>query len=263
MKKKRFSFGWLMVPLFAVGVGACASASDSDASSSDEIVSRSCTGPEGPAAQSPYDAPPRCEMRPILVDGQLTTDDERALWCEYGACGRSGEASCRLVDEQVIARTFVECDSGAVKCQRCGFRQIECGTTQGCVEHDACYDERLRNNEADSFSLFMALRAYCDAPIAAEYPFSEWSAWMQGEPGPSGFEFFLPYQEGLGCEVSDGACQLKRRSRSRPSLESWVWLLGLLTISSSWPRLHLFVQAWLTTSPGGSADTTAGPLSFL
>jgi hypothetical protein len=207
MKKNRFSFGVLVVPLFALAAAACAAEEGADGSSSDAFTDRSCAGPEGPAAASPYADPPRCEMRPILVDGALTTDDERALWCEYGSCGRSGEASCRLVDEQVVARTFVECDTGAVKCQRCGFRQVECGTTRGCVEHDACYDERLRNNEIDSFSLFMALRAYCDAPIAAEYPISEWSAWMRGEPGPSGFEFFLPYQEELGCEVLEGACQ--------------------------------------------------------
>ncbi len=205
---KRFSLGWLLLPLFALAAGACASEEDaSSGSSSDAFAERACEGPAGPPAASPYADPPRCEMRPILVDGELTTDDPRALWCEYGACGRSGEASCQTVDEQATARTFVDCATGATKCQRCGYRRVECGTTQGCVEHDACYDERLRNNEADSFSLWMALRAYCDAPIAAQYPVSEWSAWMQGEPGPSGFESFLPYQEELGCAVSEGACE--------------------------------------------------------
>lgn len=207
MNRYRYTLA-LPAALFALAAAACATEGDAEnGTSTDAAVERTCQGPEGPPSASPFGDPPRCESRPILVDGQLTVDDPRAVWCEYGSCGRSAEASCQTVDERVTARTFVECGSGAVKCQRCGFRRVECGTTQGCVEHDACYDERLRNNEADSFALWMALRAYCDAPIAAQYPVSEWSSWMQGEPGPSGFEFFLPYQEELGCQVSDGACE--------------------------------------------------------
>lgn len=208
MALNRFPLGCLLAALGALAVGACASEDDATSnSSSDSFVATSCAGPEGPAAASPFSDPPRCEMRPIVVDGVLTTDDPRAEWCEYGSCGRSREASCQTVDEQTTARTFVECGTGATKCQRCSFRRVECGTTQGCIDHDACYDERLRNNEIDSFSLWMALRFYCDADVAAQYPIADWSAWMQGEPGPSGFEGFLPYQEELGCQVTDGACQ--------------------------------------------------------
>ena len=197
-----------VVPVLALAFGGCSSRDPAqDDPSASALDTTECQGPEGPPSTSPYSDPPRCEMREIMLNGQLTRDDPRALWCEYGACGKSGEATCRTVEETTQAQTFTECDTGAVKCKRCGFRRVECGTTQGCIDHDACYDERYRNNEIDSFDLWMALRAYCDVPIAANYPVADWSAWMQGKPGPSGFSSYLPYQEALECQVSDGACE--------------------------------------------------------
>lgn len=205
MTKRSFSFTYALLPLAAFVIAGCATEDELVESQTDSLVR--CAGVEGPAKQSPFSDPPRCEMRPVMVDGNLTTDDPRSLWCEYGSCGRSGEATCRTVDERTTVRTFVECNSGATHCQRCRFRRVECGTAKGCRDHDACYDERFRNNEADSFDLWMALRAYCDAPIALEYPTADWWAWMEGKPGPSGFESYLPYQEDLGCVVTSGACE--------------------------------------------------------
>lgn len=195
--KTALSILWMILSL-----AACVTAAGDRAASELAV----CDGPGGPAPQSPFDDPERCEARPILVNGQLTTNDPRAMWCEYGACGRSSEATCRSLGAEFVEQTFVECGTGAVKCQRCDFERVECGTTAGCLEHDACYDERFRLNEAGSSSLWWALRGFCDLPIAADYPAAEWSAWMNGRPGPSGFSSWLPYQEQLGCTVTAGAC---------------------------------------------------------
>lgn len=155
---------------------------------------------------NPFTDPPRCTNRPVMIGGQIVTDDPRGNWCEYGACGQSGKATCRTLDTREVKRTVKSC-SGENRCVSCTYRKVECGTTQGCITHDACYDERLQKNELDSQDLFWAFRAYCDSVVAVSYASEDWSEWMQGRPGPSGYTSWLPYSELVACTEGPGACE--------------------------------------------------------
>ncbi|MFO0678872.1 MAG: hypothetical protein U0169_20255 [Polyangiaceae bacterium] len=191
-----------------VDAGAASSASSVDAGSATTVSACDAGADGGPslvAPASPFPDPPRCANRPVMIGGRVVADDPRGNWCEYGACGQSGKATCRTVDTKTAKRTVKSC-TGEDRCVTCTYQKVECGTTPACQSHDACYDERLQKNEYDSQDLFWAFRAYCDLPIASGYPAEEWSAWMQGQPGPSGYVSWLPYSELLGCTEAAGGC---------------------------------------------------------
>jgi len=197
-------------PLLVVGLFGCAVDVDEDPppEREDDVLPAETALParavaEVPAGgpESPFDAPPRCTLRPVRVEGKLVADDPRGEWCEYGACGRSGSATCRVAERRDVAKTVGD------RCVTCRWRKLECGTTEGCLAHDACYDERFRENDQGSSALWLALRGYCDVPIAAIYPREEWVAWMSGRPGPSGFSRWLPYRELEACLETAGPCE--------------------------------------------------------
>ncbi|WP_394827845.1 hypothetical protein [Pendulispora albinea] len=159
----------------------------------------------GPSSALLARDPPRCRNYPVRVNGQVLQDDPRGRWCEFGACGKSEQANCRDASpaETTEQKIFSQCGSNAIKCKRCRFRHVECGSHAACLQHDNCIRDKMVLNDHESVSMFAALRA-CDAEIAVSHWPWTWAAWANGG-GPQ--DQWLPFHEEMGCEITDGPCR--------------------------------------------------------
>ncbi|WP_394827937.1 hypothetical protein [Pendulispora albinea] len=146
--------------------------------------------------------PPRCQNYPVRVKGQLVYDDTRGRWCEYGSCGKSGQATCRDRSPAyaIRMRSMSNCPNSGFRCERCTYRLIECGSHEGCRFDDACVLERMAQNEHASFDEWAADINICKDKVAGRYSYEEWFYWMQGKPGKSGYDKWLPYEEVVSCD---------------------------------------------------------------
>ena len=100
-----------------------------------------------------------------------------------GACGKGCPASCRPGPTQ---STCVEWQDAACQWHQktCTYPTIECGTAQGCEDHDNCYDRCARGWRG------IRCRRRCDAACVTRWGAVTCNKWRRGrEPYDSWLQF--------------------------------------------------------------------------
>jgi hypothetical protein len=142
---------------------------------------------------------PECRLTPINVDGKQVEDDIRGQWCQFGSCGRTGDATCVEVGERSRKIRF-KGPKGDV-CQRCVYDESVCGSHSTCRGHDACYFRCYAKNpySENGHSPFASLGRcilQCDLWAVQQSGLSgiQWALGQASEVNP--YDRWLPYSTG-------------------------------------------------------------------
>ena len=93
-----------------------------------------------------------------------------------GACGKACPATCRPGPTESTCIEWQDATCGWHQ-KTCTYPTIECGTTQGCEDHDNCYDACARGWRG------IACRRACDVTCVKRWGIKKCNSWRQGN-GP-------------------------------------------------------------------------------